>query len=152
MHQACAEARAEAEAAAGQRYAAALALERAELDKQVQLTLYMRQCGTALAWFCGVCIVALIDCLTSKACLRLSRAQRRARNDSLDTAGCPGRRDPVPLTGPAFGGQSALICAATCHIARGRPPLVGLAARLGGRSCRGWGSTLGVGSSAASTA
>ena len=97
-------------------------------------------------------IVALIDCLTSKACLRLSRAQRRARNDSLDTAGCPGRRDPVPLTGPAFGGQSALICAATCHIARGRPPRVGLAARLGGRSCRGWGSTLGVGSSAASTA
>ncbi len=32
-------------------------------------------------------IVVLIDCLTSKACLRLSRAQRRMRDASLVTAG-----------------------------------------------------------------
>ena len=32
-------------------------------------------------------IVVLIDCITSKACLRLSRAQRRTRDDILDTAG-----------------------------------------------------------------
>jgi hypothetical protein len=51
VHQARAEARAEAEAAAEQRLAAALALERAELDKQVQLSLFVRQCGSALAWF-----------------------------------------------------------------------------------------------------
>ncbi len=47
MHQARTEARAEAEAAAEQRLAAALALERAELDKQVQLMLFVRQCGSA---------------------------------------------------------------------------------------------------------
>jgi hypothetical protein len=41
-----AEARAEAEAAAEQRLAAALALERAELDKQVQPLLFVRQCGS----------------------------------------------------------------------------------------------------------
>jgi len=54
VHQARAEARAEAEAAAEQRLAAALALERAELDKQVQLMLFVQQCDAALAWFCGV--------------------------------------------------------------------------------------------------
>ncbi len=58
-------------------------------------------------------IVVLIDCITSKACLRLSRAQRRTRDDCLGTAAYPGRRGPVPLAGPALGGQSAL----TCHIA-----------------------------------
>jgi len=47
VHQARAEARAEAEAAAEQRLAAALALERAELDKQVQLMLSAQQCGSA---------------------------------------------------------------------------------------------------------
>jgi len=41
---------------------------------------------------------------------------------------------------------------ATCHIARSRPPLAGLAARLGGRSCRGRGGTRRVGSSAVSAA
>jgi hypothetical protein len=41
-------ARAEAEAAAEQRLAAALARERAELDKQVQLMLFVQQCGSAL--------------------------------------------------------------------------------------------------------
>ena len=53
MAQAHAEAR-EAEAAAEQQFAAALALERTELAKQVQLSLYMavRQCCAALAWFC----------------------------------------------------------------------------------------------------
>ncbi len=56
MHQARTEARAEAEAAAEQRLAAALALERAELDKQVQVMLFVRQCGTALACFCRVCM------------------------------------------------------------------------------------------------
>jgi len=48
VHQARAEARAEAEAAAEQRLAAALALERAELDKQVQLSLFVRQ--AAVLW------------------------------------------------------------------------------------------------------
>jgi hypothetical protein len=48
--QAHAEAR-EAEAAAEQRLAAALALERAELDKQVQLSPSVQQCGSAaLLW------------------------------------------------------------------------------------------------------
>ncbi len=47
MHQASAEARAEAEAAAEPRLAAALALERAELDKQVQLMRLVWQCGSA---------------------------------------------------------------------------------------------------------
>ncbi len=47
MQQARTEARAEAEAAAEQRWAAALALERAELDKQVQLVLLVQQCGSA---------------------------------------------------------------------------------------------------------
>ncbi len=48
MDQARAEARAEAEAAAEQRFAAALALERAEFNKQVQL---MLSCGSAaLIW------------------------------------------------------------------------------------------------------
>ena len=46
VHQARAEAR-ETEAAAEQRFAAALALERAELDKQVQHSLYVQQCGSA---------------------------------------------------------------------------------------------------------
>jgi hypothetical protein len=41
-----AEARGEAEAAAEQRLAAALALEHAELDKQVQLNLLVRQCSS----------------------------------------------------------------------------------------------------------
>ncbi len=45
MDRARAEARAEAEAAAEQRIAAALALERAKVDKQVQLKLFVRQCG-----------------------------------------------------------------------------------------------------------
>jgi len=45
VHRACAEARAEAEAAAGQRMAAALALERTELDKQVQLSLFVQHCS-----------------------------------------------------------------------------------------------------------
>ncbi len=53
VHQARTEARTEAEAAAEQRVAAALALERAE-HKQVQLTLFVRQCCAALAWFCRV--------------------------------------------------------------------------------------------------
>jgi len=45
------QARAEAEAAAEQRLAGALALERAELDKQVRLSLSVRQCGSAaLLW------------------------------------------------------------------------------------------------------
>jgi hypothetical protein len=47
VHQASAEARAEAEAAAEPRLAAALALERAELDKQVQLMRLVWQCGSA---------------------------------------------------------------------------------------------------------
>jgi len=54
VYQACTKARAEAEAAAKQRVAEALALERAELDKQVQLTHFVRQCCAALAWFCRV--------------------------------------------------------------------------------------------------
>ncbi len=54
MHRARAEARAEAEAAVEQRLAAALAHERAHLDKQVQLTLFVRHFGSALAWFYGV--------------------------------------------------------------------------------------------------
>ena len=63
MHQAravaCAEARAEAEAAAEQRIAAALATQRVELVKQARSLLCM--CGdrdvrcTALACFCALC-------------------------------------------------------------------------------------------------
>ncbi len=92
----------------------------------------------------------LIHRLYSRACLRLSRAQRRTRSDILVTAGCPGRRGPVPLAGPALGRRFAVIGAAPCRIARGRPPLVGLAARLGGRSCGGRGGMLRAGSTAAS--
>ncbi len=44
MHRARAEARAEAEAEAQLRFAATLAHERAEPDKQVQLSLFVRQC------------------------------------------------------------------------------------------------------------
>ncbi len=95
-------------------------------------------------------ITVLVDCLAFEACLRLSRAQRRTRDDSLVTAACPGRHGPVPLAGPAPGRRSSVIGVAQCGIARGRPPLVGLAARLGGRSCRGWGGMLSVGSTAAS--
>ncbi len=46
MHRARAEARAEAEAAAELRFAAALAHERAHIDKQVQPSLFVRQCGS----------------------------------------------------------------------------------------------------------
>jgi hypothetical protein len=59
VHRARAEARAEAEAAAEQRLAAALALGHADFDKQVRLTLFVRQCGSyapALACFCRVCM------------------------------------------------------------------------------------------------
>ena len=49
VHQARTEARAEAEAAAEQRVAAALALERAELDKQVRRDGCMRHASVA-AW------------------------------------------------------------------------------------------------------
>jgi hypothetical protein len=62
VDQARAEARA-AEEAAEQRIAAALALERAELDKQVQLSLFVRQRDSAaLPWpasaegACGGCM------------------------------------------------------------------------------------------------
>jgi len=53
VHQACAEARAEAEAAAEQRVATALALERAELDKQARSLLCMcgnRHVRSTLPW------------------------------------------------------------------------------------------------------
>ena len=59
MDRARAEARAEAEAAAEQRLAAALTLEHAKSDKQVQLGLDVQQCGSyapALACFCRVCM------------------------------------------------------------------------------------------------
>ena len=95
-------------------------------------------------------VIAFFDRPTSKACLRLSRAQRRTRDDSLVTAGCPGRRGPVPLAGPASGRRSSVTGVAHCRIARVRAPLVGLAARLGGRSSRGRGGMLRVGSTAAS--
>ncbi len=47
----------EVEAAAAQRFAAALPHERAELDKQVAAHASVRQCGqccAAQAWFCGL--------------------------------------------------------------------------------------------------
>ncbi len=84
-------------------------------------------------------ITVLVDCVAFEACLRLSRAQRRTRDDSLVTAACPGRLGPVPLARPALERRSAVTVVAPCRIARGRPPLVGLAVRLGGRSCRGRG-------------
>jgi hypothetical protein len=93
--------------------------------------------------------VVLIDCLTIKACLRLSRTQRRTRDDSLVTARCPGRRGPVPLAGSALKRRSSVTGVAPCRIARGHPPLVGLAVRLGGWSCSGRGRMLRVGSTAA---
>ena len=64
MDQAHAEARA-AEAAAEQRIAAALALERAELDKQVQLSLFVQQCGSAallwLAFADFACVQTMVE-------------------------------------------------------------------------------------------
>jgi len=95
-------------------------------------------------------IVILVDYSISKACLRLSHAQRRTRDDSLVSSGCLSRRGPVPLAGPALERRSSVTVVADCRIARGRPPLVGLAARLGGRSCRGRGGALRLGSTAAS--
>ncbi len=95
-------------------------------------------------------IVVLDDYLASTACLRLSRAQCRTRDDSRVTAACPGRRGPVPLAGPALGRRIMAIRIGIGDIARGRSPLVGVAARLGGRRCRGRGGMLRVGITAAS--
>ncbi len=67
MHQSRIEAHAEAEAAAEQRVAAALALERAELDKQARSWLCM--CGdrharsTALACVGALCVQSCVELL-----------------------------------------------------------------------------------------
>jgi hypothetical protein len=66
VHQALTEARAEAEAAAEQRIAAALALKRVELDKQARSWLCMCEnrdvCCTAIACFEYYCTVWAPDC------------------------------------------------------------------------------------------
>jgi len=95
-------------------------------------------------------LVVFIGRLTSTACLRLGRAQRRTRDASLVAAGCPGRRGPLSLAGPALRGRSSVTGVAPCRIPRGGLLLVGLAARLGARTCRGRGGMLRVGSPAAS--
>ena len=68
MDRARAEARTEAEAAAKQRLAAALALERADLDKQVQLNLLVRQCVSDALHCLG-----LAECACARRWLRRLR-------------------------------------------------------------------------------
>ncbi len=64
MDQARTEARAEAEAAAEQRVAAALALERAELDKQARSWLCM--CGNRHVRSTAIACFSLLHCLCNR--------------------------------------------------------------------------------------